>query len=130
MLSIVFQIFIGWYGPFPVSQFEMCCNKTSFNAAHSFMAQNHGNLSIFVHPLTIYDVIDHTERASWMGQPVILDQECPCWYPELPRPKPCPVYPDYSDELPNGPEDYQIPLPGTEDYWHLNKDFDIMKDPY
>jgi len=124
------QINIGWDGPHPVSQYEMCCNKTSFAAASSFWIQNHGNLSVLIHPLTIYDLDDHLDRVSWLGQPVILDPECGCLYPILPKPRPCPVYPDYSDELPTSDADYQIPLPGTEDYKGRNKNFNILKGEY
>jgi hypothetical protein len=59
----------------------MCCNKTSFAAAHSFHTQNHGNLSVLVHPLTELDQEDHISRISWIGAPVVLDDECPCLYP-------------------------------------------------
>lgn len=64
------QIMIGWDGPHPVSQWEMCCNKTSYAAAHSFYTQNHGNLSVLIHPLTIYDLEDHMSRTSWLGKEV------------------------------------------------------------
>jgi len=127
------QIAVGWDGPHPVSQYEMCCNKTSFAAASSFWIQNHGNLSVLIHPLTIYDLDDHLDRTSWLGEPVVLDPECGdshCLYPILPKPRPCPVYPNYSDELPTSEADYQIPLPGTEDYKRRNKNFDILKGEY
>jgi len=65
-----------------------------------------------------------------MGKPVIMDEETSCWSEILPRPRPCPVYPNYADELPNGPEDYQIPVRGTDDCLGLDKDFDILRDPY
>ncbi|CAL8117826.1 unnamed protein product [Orchesella dallaii] len=125
------QIYIGWDGPHPVSQWELCCNKTGYAAAHSWHTQNHGNLSVLIHPLTIYDIEDHKSRTSWLGKEVVIDAECPCLYPELPQPRPCPVYPEYSDELPD-PENpqYETPIRGTEDYLQLNKDFDILRDTY
>jgi len=122
---------IGWDGPHPVSQFEMCCNKTSFAVAHSFYTQNHGNLSILVHPLTEQDQDDHISRVSWIGAPVVLDDECPCLYPVIPKPRPCPVYPNYPDEIPMaGAVSEFIPIPGTEDYKRRNKNFNILTDPY
>lgn len=39
-------------------------------------AQNHGNLTVLVHPLTKYDLEDHLGRKSWIGDPVVLDAEC------------------------------------------------------
>jgi DOPA 4,5-dioxygenase len=59
---------VGWDGPHPYSQYEVCCNKTSFAAAHSFHIQNHGNLSVLIHPLTIFDIDDHVSRVAWLGQ--------------------------------------------------------------
>jgi hypothetical protein len=80
--------------------------------------------------LTIFDVEDHKSRKSWLGPPILLDEECPCLYPRLRKARPCPVYPYYGDELPKSDKDYKIPLPGTEDYKGLNKKFNILRDAY
>lgn len=34
---------------------------------------NHGNLSILVHPLTRYEVLDHTDRSMFLGARLPLD---------------------------------------------------------
>ncbi|ODM91009.1 hypothetical protein Ocin01_15672 [Orchesella cincta] len=81
-------------------------------------------------PLTIYDLEDHRSRVSWIGQKVVLDDECPCLYPELPQPRPCPVYPEYSDIIDPESTHYEIPIRGTEDYKGLNHNFDILNDKY
>lgn len=35
--------------------------------------ENHGNLSVLLHPLTRYEVLDHTHRAMFLGKVVPLD---------------------------------------------------------
>lgn len=35
--------------------------------------QNHGNLSVLLHPLTRYEVLDHTHRAMFLGKELPLD---------------------------------------------------------
>jgi len=63
------------------------------------MAQNHGKLSVYIHPLTKYDIIDHTQRGSWMGEKVVINEECTCWSKELQKQHICPVYPVYPDNV-------------------------------
>lgn len=67
-----------------------------------------------------------------MGAPVVLDEECPCLYPILPKPRPCPVYPDYADEIPTAQASRSkfLPIPGTEDYQRRDPSFNILTDPY
>lgn len=35
--------------------------------------QNHHHLSVLLHPLTRYEVIDHTDRAMFLGPSLFLD---------------------------------------------------------
>jgi len=35
--------------------------------------QNRGNLSILLHPLTRWEIIDHTDRAMFLGKSLPLD---------------------------------------------------------
>ncbi|ODM92146.1 DOPA 4,5-dioxygenase [Orchesella cincta] len=123
------QIAIGWDGPHPVSQWEMCCNKTDIAAGIRGISKT-TEIFLSCSPLTIYDLEDHRSRTSWIGQAVVLDDECPCLYPELPQPRPCPVYPDYSDIIDPENTHYEIPIPGTEDYKRLNPNFNILTDKY
>lgn len=60
-------------GPHPIGSFETCCNKTSISSGLTWFMENHGNLSILLHPLTRYEVIDHTHRAMFLGKPLPLD---------------------------------------------------------
>jgi len=60
-------------GPHPIGSWETCCNVTSVGPAVSFFMQNRGQFSVLLHPLTVSEVIDHTERAFWLGQRMPLD---------------------------------------------------------
>ncbi|PRP82858.1 hypothetical protein PROFUN_04721 [Planoprotostelium fungivorum] len=63
----------------------------SFANVYGWMALNHGDLSVLVHPLTRYEKRDHTVHAAWLGQRQELNlsslrdeapDEC-AQYPEL-----------------------------------------------
>ena len=78
-------------GPHPMGSYEVWCPKEYFARAFSFFTINRGNLTILVHPLTRHEVIDHSERAIWMGTPAPVDLTAlsnllptvPAQYPEL-----------------------------------------------
>lgn len=42
-------------------------------AVVSWLMANRGPCSVLIHPNTSDEVADHTEHATWMGQPVPLD---------------------------------------------------------
>ncbi len=63
----------GPRGPHPIGSYETCCNASSLNVAQSFFMQNHGNLTIFLHPLTRLEVLDHSDRAMWLGKDMPVD---------------------------------------------------------
>lgn len=60
-------------GPHPIGSFETCCNATSLDAAVSFFMQNRRHFSVLLHPLTTEQLVDHRDRAMWMGMPQQLD---------------------------------------------------------
>lgn len=63
----------GPRGPHPIGSYETCCNASAINAGQSFFMQNHGNLTILLHPLTRHEVLDHTIRSMWLGKDMPLD---------------------------------------------------------
>lgn len=63
----------GPRGPHPIGSYETCCNASAISSAQSFFMQNHGDLSVLLHPLTRYEVLDHTTRAMWLGKDMPLD---------------------------------------------------------
>ncbi|KAI8825607.1 DOPA-like domain-containing protein [Fimicolochytrium jonesii] len=78
-------------GPHTIGSFETWVPRESFHAVYDWFLRNRHGLSILVHPLTRFEVRDHTEAAVWMGAAVPLDlaglteelEEVPRQYPEL-----------------------------------------------
>ncbi|KAJ3362319.1 Splicing factor 3B subunit 3 [Kappamyces sp. JEL0680] len=78
-------------GPHPTGSYEVWVPKEYFSAAYSFFLLNRGSLSVLVHPLTQWEMLDHTDRATFLGRPYELRLEAlseyidhvPLQYPEL-----------------------------------------------
>ncbi|CAB4394845.1 unnamed protein product [Rhizophagus irregularis] len=78
-------------GPHSIGSYEVWCPKEHFSRVYSWFALHHGVHSILIHPLTQYEVLDHSDRSAWMGKPVPLDlsklpeyvDKIPLQYPEL-----------------------------------------------
>lgn len=47
-------------------------DPAQFGAFIPWLVINRGPLSVLIHPNTGDDVRDHTQRATWMGQPIPL----------------------------------------------------------
>ncbi|KDO29524.1 hypothetical protein SPRG_05481 [Saprolegnia parasitica CBS 223.65] len=60
-------------GPHPIGSFETWAPVEHFAEVYSWFVANRNGLSVFMHPLTREEVRDHTERAAWMGTPLVLD---------------------------------------------------------
>jgi aromatic ring-cleaving dioxygenase len=69
-------------GPHPIAMFEVnLFTPAQFGAFIPWLVINRGPLSALVHPNTVDSVSgehedeyrDHTQRATWLGQPVPLD---------------------------------------------------------
>ncbi|KAF8534337.1 DOPA-like domain-containing protein [Trichophaea hybrida] len=78
-------------GPHPAGSYEIWVPRESFAAVFSFLALNHGSLSVLVHPLTREERKDHSSRKAWIGEPwpVLLEvlpdvlDDVPLQYPSL-----------------------------------------------
>ena len=78
-------------GPHPVPSYEVWVPQESFAAFYSFILQHRGNLTVFIHPLTRNELLDHTDRATFIGKPYELHlarlsvelDHLPLQYPEL-----------------------------------------------
>ena len=77
-------------GPHPIGSWETCCNVSSVGPGVSFFMQKRGEFSVLLHPLTTSEVIDHSERAFWLGQKMPLDLQV--LSPELHHTPICPIY--------------------------------------
>jgi len=68
-------------GPHPIAMFEVnLFTPAQFGAFIPWLVINRGPLSVLVHPNTMGkesqpedEYRDHTQRATWMGTPVLLD---------------------------------------------------------
>ena len=60
-------------GPHPVPMFEADFLTDDFEDFVTYLNENRDGLSILVHPVTEEEVLDHTSRATWLGESLELD---------------------------------------------------------
>ena len=75
-----FQVPVGRFHRKPVGPHPCWSCQLTFNLAQnsdllSWLALNRRGLIILIHPLTGNDILDHTDYASWMGEPQKLRLE-------------------------------------------------------
>jgi len=78
-------------GPHPIGSYENWVPIETFANVYQWFIQNHEGLSILVHPLSRYEIEDHSTRAAWIGEKLPLDLSkltpvldyIPLQYPEL-----------------------------------------------
>ncbi|EMC95736.1 hypothetical protein BAUCODRAFT_148615 [Baudoinia panamericana UAMH 10762] len=69
----IYRVWDRPVGPHPVAMFEVNVHTPQqFGAFIPWLVINRGPLSALVHPNTGDDVRDHTQLATWMGQPIPL----------------------------------------------------------
>ncbi|CAG8573157.1 6522_t:CDS:2 [Diversispora eburnea] len=88
----------GFFHPVPYritnftpGSYEVWCPKEYFSRVYSWFILHRGIHSVLIHPLTKDQLLDHTDRAVWMGSSVPLDTrwlrpvlpKTPSQYPEL-----------------------------------------------
>ena len=59
-------------GPHPCWSCQITFDKAQFDLLIPWLERNRGNTTVLVHALTGNDLKDHTEHASWLGEPVSL----------------------------------------------------------
>lgn len=60
-------------GPHPTQFWEVdVCRPEIFVKVLSWFQLHHGPLSVLIHPQTGDDLLDHTERALWLGEKLTL----------------------------------------------------------
>lgn len=70
----IYKVWNQPIGPHPIGMFEVnLFTPAQFGAFVPWLVINRGPLSALVHPNTDDEVRDHTQRATWMGQPVPLN---------------------------------------------------------
>jgi aromatic ring-cleaving dioxygenase len=60
-------------GPHPDWSCQLAFKPTVFGDIVPWLALHRGGLVVFVHPICDNEVLDHTERAMWMGAVRPLD---------------------------------------------------------
>jgi DOPA 4,5-dioxygenase len=63
---------MGPRGPHPCGSFETWVSQEHFATAFAFFVQCRGEFDIFVHALTVLEVLDH-KQGVWMGTPKVLN---------------------------------------------------------
>jgi aromatic ring-cleaving dioxygenase len=70
----LFQVTVGRMhrqpvGPHPCWSCQLAFARSEYADLLSWLALNRKGLTILIHPLTGNDLKDHTDYASWMGEP-------------------------------------------------------------
>lgn len=60
-------------GPHPKRMFQITVSKEEMGSVLLVVMKYHKNLSVLIHPCMNEDLLDHTERAMWLGDKVELN---------------------------------------------------------
>ncbi|MBE9169335.1 DOPA 4,5-dioxygenase family protein [Pleurocapsales cyanobacterium LEGE 06147] len=60
-------------GPHPSWSCQLAFDRSEYASLLSWLTLNRKGLTILIHPLTGDDLKDHTDCASWMGEPQTLN---------------------------------------------------------
>ncbi len=76
----LFQVTVGRMhrkpvGPHTCWSCQLAFDRSKYTDLLSWLALNRKGLTILIHPLTGNDLKDHTDYASWMGEPQTLNQD-------------------------------------------------------
>lgn len=63
-------------GPHPMWSCQLAFQPDAFNKVVSWLTLNRAGLGVFVHPNTGNVLIDHRDRAIWIGESVTLNLAC------------------------------------------------------
>lgn len=74
----LFQVTVGRMhhrpiGPHPEWSCQLAFDRSNHTDLLTWLALNRNGLTILIHPLTGNDLLDHTDYASWMGEPQKLN---------------------------------------------------------
>lgn len=76
-LQALFEVRMGRWrdflvGPHPTPMYQVAFAPDQFERIVPWLALNHGELSILIHPETGNDVADHSDHALWIGKQMDL----------------------------------------------------------
>ena len=74
----LFQVTVGRMhrqpiGPHPSWSCQLAFSRNEYTDLLTWLALNRNGLTILIHPLSGNDLKDHTDYASWMGEPQALN---------------------------------------------------------
>jgi DOPA 4,5-dioxygenase len=78
LIASKFKVAIGrWHdtpvGPHPRGSYQIAFKPALFGNLIPFLMLNHGELTVFIHPITDDDLADHRDRPLWLGESETLD---------------------------------------------------------
>ena len=62
-------------GPHPRWSCQLAFDKGKFGRVIPWLMKNREGLTVFIHPITGDDLMDHTDHAIWMGEMLPLNLE-------------------------------------------------------
>ena len=62
-------------GPHPCWSYQVAFRPEDFDQLVPWLALNRGGLVVFIHPNTGDDLVDHRDRAIWLGEKLDLKLE-------------------------------------------------------
>ncbi len=76
-LDALFEVQLGRWreepvGPHPTAMYQVAFAADHFGRVVPWLMEHHGGLSVLIHPNTDNDLLDHSERALWLGEKLAL----------------------------------------------------------
>lgn len=60
-------------GPHPLWSYQLAFTSADFGQVMTWLTLNHGALDVFLHPNTGNGLVDHRDRAVWIGRSHVLN---------------------------------------------------------
>ncbi|MCH9044784.1 MAG: DOPA 4,5-dioxygenase family protein [SAR324 cluster bacterium] len=76
-LDALFEVQLGRWreepvGPHPTAMYQVAFAADQFGRVVPWLMEHHAGLSVLIHPNTDNDLLDHSERALWLGEKLAL----------------------------------------------------------
>ena len=56
-------------GPHPIGSCQITVSSDHYHEMTEWFLKNRNHLTIFIHPVTGDDLVDHTDHVMWIGKP-------------------------------------------------------------
>ncbi len=76
-IDALFKVQLGRWreepvGPHPKAMYQVAFAGDQFDQVVPWLMEHHAGLSVLIHPNTDNDLLDHSERALWLGEKLAL----------------------------------------------------------